>query len=176
MSNASQRQARLSSAGALIAPLAAVALIRIAGPQQSVAATSMQTTEAPGLPAMPSSESRHTGVIASAAGYAQRLFESGFSGTPFPQSEQRSGMSDTPLDPAIPDEPLTDRTANAPDIRISAIMARRDGAIAVIDARIRPVGSQVAPGWTLDSIDEPNRTLVIRHRSGRRVELTLSTP
>ena len=176
MSTPSQRQTQLSSAGALVAPLLAVALIRFAGPQQSVAAAPPMVIDSAGLPSMPTFESDLPGPVSTAAGYAARLFESGFSGSPFPEAARRDSVSDTPPDPSMPEIDIADDPYELPDIRITAIMARREGAIAVIDARIRAVGARVAPGWTLDAVDEQNRTIVVRNDSGRRVEMTLSTP
>ncbi len=171
------RQARIMRTGAVLAPVLAVVLIRFAGPQQSFAATGDVQLASPSLPSLELSQPAPEGVLGAAAQYARQLFESGISASPFPAQEVEAGSGDTPI---VSGTSLVQQPAQFsredPSLRVSAIMSRRAGPIAVIDSRIRSVGSKVAPGWTLDAIDEQSRTLVIRHASGRRVELTLSTP
>lgn len=176
MSSASMRQAKLASLGAVVTPLVALVLIRFAGPSQTVAATSPPVIDTPSLPTPGVPIREESGVIASAAQYAQRLFEAGFSGAPFPVARPEPSASDTPPDPRAAVSSEANTAEEAPELQLSAIMARRNGAIAVIDGRIRTSGSEVAPGWVLETIDEPGRRIVIRSRAGRRLEIPLSVP
>jgi len=170
-----QRQARLLRVGAIITPVLAVGLIRFAGPQQSLGAVATESQLAPALPDYRSSATPDGGPLATAAGYAQRLYEAGINGTPFPKPQTYAEGSDTPPDPAT-QGPSAPASSEPPEIRVSAIMSRRGGAIAVIDSRVCAPGSVVSPGWTLAKINENDRTLTLRHTSGRLVEMTLSQP
>ncbi len=177
MSDSIKRQAQIMRYGAIAAPVLAVVLIRYAGPQQSIAATPVKAYEIPVLPSARVSDDEPAGLLGAAAEYAKRLFETGISGNPFPEPEALGTSSDTPPMPAVRSaEQLAQPEPGVPDLRISAVMSRRGGAIAVINSRICVVGARVAPDWTLDAVDQQSRTLVIRHTGGRRVELALSTP
>eukprot|EP00913_Durusdinium_trenchii_P006174 g5786.t1 len=170
-------QARAMHLGAVVAPVLAVALIRFAGPQQASAKSAAPTFEAPALEARVPSGFMGEGVLGAAALHAQKLFNAGITGTPFPPPETQDRETDITQDLMTrPSEASVGNVIEAPSLRVSAIMSRRQGAIAVINARICTVGTRLAPGWTLDTIDDKRRTLTLAHASGRRVELSLGTP
>ena len=177
MTDSVKRQAQLMRCGAILAPVLTVLLIRYAGPEQSLAGTMVDPYEVPAIPTVPSFGTEPEGILGAAAAHARRLFEAGINGDPFPASEVAVA---TPDSLRHADAPTPARMAppsmELPDLRVTAVMSRRGGAIAVINSRICAVGARVAPGWTLDAVDEQSRTLVIQHADGRRVELGLNTP
>ncbi len=162
---------------AVVAPVLAVALIRFAGPQQATANIAAPKFEPTVLEARVPSGFMSEGVLGAAAIHAQKLFSTGITGTPFPPPDAQDQARDIlPEDLRQPGPASGGNSVEAPSLRISAIMSRRQGAIAVINSRICTEGTRLAPGWTLDSIDDQRRTLTLAHTSGRRVELALTTP
>jgi len=61
----------------------------------------------------------------------------------------------------------------APVVELSSIFVSRDGPIAVIAGRLRRVGDEVEPGWSLVSIDHDAGTVTLGHASGKRHEVSL---
>jgi hypothetical protein len=172
------KQARLMSVVAALAPVGAVGLIRFAGPQPAAAASWSDTSaELPSFtPVVLPQGSPRSGVMEAAAAHAQRLLQAGIQATPFPLVERESVDWDTPAEEHPSDQMIQPNAPEPPPLHLSAIMSRRAGAIAVIDARIRTAGSRIGQGWTLEAIDEENRTITIRHATGHRATLELESP
>ena len=178
MTHPAMKQARLLAAGAAVAPVLAVGFIRFAGPQTVAAATwsdeSYQQT-APEAFSLPG-EREVPAVVAAATTHARRLLEIGISATPFPERTTDPDDPETPADQTWIDPTPLLGAPEPPPIQLSAIMSRRAGAIAVIDARIRTIGSKIADAWVLEAVDEQARTITIRHRSGHLVTVELESP
>ncbi|MFI4896549.1 MAG: hypothetical protein ACIARR_01850 [Phycisphaerales bacterium JB059] len=178
MNHIALKQARLMGVLAAVAPVVAVGLIRFAGPQPVAAASWADTSmDLPAFtPLATPKASNRSGVMAAAAAHAQRLFQAGIQATPFPLEKRETIEWDTPEPIDAPDERASAHAPEPPPLHLSAIMSRRAGAIAVIDARIRTAGSKIGQGWTLESIDEEGRTITVRHTTGHRATLELEAP
>lgn len=74
---------------------------------------------------------------------------------------------------ALPAPPTDDRPRN---VRVSSIIGDGQSALAAINNRVRRVGEQLAPDWTIVRIDSRARAVVLRHADGREVRFEPETP
>lgn len=62
-----------------------------------------------------------------------------------------------------------------PDFELSSIMKTRRGDVALINGRLRHVGDEAAPGWTVSAIDPLGRAVTISGPDARTVTIRMPT-
>lgn len=173
---------RLITAGALLAPLLGVQLVRLcfgagAGPASSAAASIMpHGQDAPASIAIAPSVSAQDRTVAD---WLAKL--------------SRSGKLESPMEfvpviavaaqatPAFPSEPApvikqgsdsTPVTTRLPvNLTLGAVMGSSDAALAMIGGKVRRVGDSILPGWIVASINPREQSVVIHGPEGAVIEL-----
>lgn len=62
-----------------------------------------------------------------------------------------------------------------PSIVLTAILPNKRAPLAVVDGRPHGIGDVVRPGWRLDAIDGAARTITVRHESGARAVIPMTS-
>ncbi|MBX9737471.1 MAG: hypothetical protein K2X32_11150 [Phycisphaerales bacterium] len=164
---------RLMTAGALIAPILVVQLVRIgfgpgAGPAMSTAAVGMpdasvQSTEAAQKPSAPLTAQDRT--VAAWIAKLQRpdAIKSPMEFIPAPESV---AATQEPVE--VPRVQISQGDTTIPvamrvpvDLTLGAIMGSSDSALALIGGKVRRVGDTIYPGWTITSINPREQTVTI---------------
>ncbi len=161
---------RLMTAGALIAPILVVQLVRVglgpgAGPAMSAAAvgTPDQSTDAAQKPIAPLTAQDRT--LATWIAKLQRpdAIKSPMEFIPAPESV---AAAEEPV--AVPrveisqgDNTIPAATRVPVDLTLGAIMGSSESALAMIGGKVRRVGDTIYPGWTITSINPREQTVTI---------------
>jgi hypothetical protein len=162
------------TAGALIAPILVVQLVRIgfgpgAGPAMSAAAVgmpdaSLQSTEAAQKPSAPLTAQDRT--VAAWIAKLQRpdAVKSPMEFIAAPEPEPVASTQE-PVAPAVQ---ITQGDTTIPvamrvpvDLTLGAIMGSSDSALALIGGKVRRVGDTIYPGWNITSINPREQTVTI---------------
>lgn len=61
-----------------------------------------------------------------------------------------------------------------PDFQVTTILPHPKRPLAIIDSKPRKIGDEVAEGWELIAINGQNRTVLLVHKSGKRITLGLA--
>lgn len=163
--NRTQKQ-RAWAAGALVAPVLLAAATRIvlnAGPSVSAAGTAAVAADAP--PPAPSKPPTAEQVRAMQwlAGAARARAE-------------RSPMlhlkaPEPAATPAAAAQAEPERAAERPAMALSAVLTRDGRVTALINGRLRGVGDEVAPGWTIEAIDGDALSVTVRGPDGQDAQI-----
>lgn len=178
----SRSHARLLWVGALLAPAIAVQAVRLVSNAEltSAQAAAPQPAQhaAPVAPPAPTLSPKQTKALA-------------WVNDGVPKLAVRSPMQLPPrVEPKVdPDKPAhdPDKPATAPlapqvvddrptNLKLTGMIGSNGKALAAISGKLRQVGDQVAPGWTIERIDSHNRVVVLKHTDGRRFEISPPTP
>lgn len=100
-----------------------------------------------------------------------------FSETIAPLEESASPF---PLNEAVEDEPDDDEyipempgTETGPSLTVTAVMASRAGAIALINGKAHREGDEIGDGWTIRTIDAQAKLVVVQRGDGDPVSIGL---
>ncbi len=75
-----------------------------------------------------------------------------------------------PVEPGV--DPIDLGPESAPRLVLTAVVAGSNGAVAFIEGRVFRVGDEVAPGWSVESIDARSRRVVIVGEGDAEIVLT----
>ena len=72
-------------------------------------------------------------------------------------------------------DPVANPYDVAPTFEITSIMKTRSGPVALINGRLRRVGDEVAPGWTVQSINDLTRSVTLTGPDQRTQTIVMPT-
>ncbi len=174
---------RLVTAGALVAPLVGVQIIRLffgssAGPSMSAAATMMpSSTEPPMQTAIAPAISAHDRSVAEWLNTLSRAdkLESPMEFVPVLPVDARPTAA-APAEPAPVIKQGEDTIPAAMrlpvNLTLGAILGSNETALAMIGGKVRRVGDTLFPGWTVTSISPREQTVTITGPNDATIELT----
>lgn len=153
------RQIMLACALLAVTPAAGVVGARFVGrgPARASAAEPVSMTPLPEIPPAPPASDPDRFLA----------LRSPFPEVTLPAEPAPILVVDAPGEPAIP---------NTPDLALTSVMPHPTRPLAVINGRPWTTGDEVAPCWTLTSIDGHERRVVLTGPDGRLIALTMRQP
>lgn len=151
MSGAREFARRHAPLGAGAAPLLAVLLARVMAPALGPSSSFADETDAEGAPLI-ELEPLPAKSLAAAA-FAREALAAPSGVSPFERGPSTDRAA--PTTAAVEAEPAAPSDDPAPPLSVSAVLAdsRTGAAIAVINGKVRRVGDELAPGWSVETID-----------------------
>lgn len=172
----SVKKTRLALAASVLAPLAALMLIRaalsVSGPASASAEPLSHTGEP--LPIFEPSTLKNEQVLT--RGFLETYELARFEGTPFLLPTVQVLDANELIDPEPQLMPV-EWTIEPPMVMLSSILGSGDRAIAVIDSRMMRVGDDLTSGWVIQSINGTALRVVLIHPDATEpVVLEMNTP
>lgn len=166
---------RLLWTGALLAPLLAVQVARL------FEFETVRSAAASGVVETPTVVVRPEPTIGSAQRLALAWLEKqDYSrvADPFVSSAKTQAEGNEiriqPMAEVLPEPPVEVREP-IPSMELTGVMDGRRGPLASINRKIWRLGDEVAPGWTLESVDARRKVVTVRSTLGNALELTVKT-
>jgi hypothetical protein len=163
----SNSRRRMIWLAALVAPAAAVQLVRVfqgEGPQAAPAATAAPGIELPSEPVKAPLTNSQRLALARLRGYipAEQLSSPMDYTEPQPVPVEAPAPAITPESPRETIDPLAGLT-------VSAILGHEATACAIIGHKLRRAGDEIAAGWRVQHIDSRLRTVEVVNSAGQTV-------
>jgi len=156
-------------AGIAAAPLVVLLVSRVLGGAAGPSAARAAARPAPDTPEPALATPAATPEQIAAARFAAEAL-----GRPlgaFPFLEQQRPAAEPVI--AVP-APLDASGPAAPPLLVSAIMVTGSGeAVAIINGRMVRAGDALDSEWSVDTIDGSKRLVLVRHREGKQIELSI---
>lgn len=178
----SRSHARLLWIGALLAPAVAVQAVRLVASVELAPAGATTVQAAAPAPALARQSVELTPKQTKALGWLGEGVPKLATRSPMlmPPRPKAADQQPTPADldrapttKAAPSEPVDDRPIH---LKLSGMIGSDTKALAAISGKLRHVGDEVAPGWTIERIDSHHRVVTLKHTDGRHFEITPPTP
>lgn len=163
----SRAKASLTWLGVMLVPVFVVQSIRmLSGGDTSSAKASITPDTAPVIaPAKPMTPAQREAVL--------WVRENGFkpiSRSPMDRVLPPSAPAIAQAEPEVAPEPaVPDDTPR--DLRVTGMIGDDSGALVAINHKLRRIGDEVAPGWTISAINSRNRLVTLAHADGRTLGL-----
>ncbi len=163
MSRADLTRFNLIAAGCAVAPLVLVSAVPSllgSGPRRSMGASGV------GVEAAVPATSKPTPRQFEALERVRALQGFTIGASPFRPAPPPTEAPETDPEPVA--APAAPTRLAPPEIVLRGVMRQADGTTrALIDGKLRAVGDQVAPGWTVERIDAPSRSITLTSTDGQ---------
>jgi hypothetical protein len=168
---------KLLPAGALVAPVAVVLILRALGtgyPAKTVAAvteTALPPSDTPEAAVPPAPPLASKAEVERALSWLRAREGTAPARSPMDFEPAVQAAPEAP-EPAAPAPSAARPTKPSGPVNLSSVMATEGGALATINGRIVRVGDSLEPGWRVVEIDARRVSVVIEGPEARRLELT----